>query len=122
MILSNYMKNRGLSSNTYAIILLIVIFSFLVYYQFDLISGSVSEISCRHSRKKINKSLDNYNSRNTKNVNFVSEIYKPIKLHVLYEEKLLNYVPVCPQSGLYKINEKGKVYCTFHNIIEESKY
>ncbi|MCK5683654.1 hypothetical protein KAJ27_06015 [bacterium] len=122
MMIFNCIRKRGITSNTYAIFLLIILFSLLVYYQFDIISGSVSGISCRHSRKKINESLDNLRSRKEKDLNFISELYKPVKLHILYEEKLLNYVPVCPQGGIYKLNENGKVYCTIHNIMEESKY
>lgn len=118
----HFRPDRGMSFYAVSGIIIVLVFLAFVYYQFDTISGSVSAISCSYSKRTVDKALINYYNKTKTSINFVSELYKPVKLYILYQEKLLNYVPVCPQQGVYKADENGAVYCSFHNRIKESKF
>ncbi|PKL47843.1 MAG: hypothetical protein CVV42_11925 [Candidatus Riflebacteria bacterium HGW-Riflebacteria-2] len=105
----------------YAIVFLLVgvILSIFIFFpQFLNMQSGIYGISCREIRVKIRAAVEEYNANNTRTI---IEPGKRVDLDTLKEKGFLAEIRLCPQKGEYKFDDKGNVYCTFHNAEENEQ-
>jgi len=96
-----------------AVVLFVAAFVYVASLQFFAIEANVSLISCRSSRNTVATSIAEYRADfPNETVGFVR---KEILLKKLYDAKYLRIKPKCWDGGIYKLNSKDEVYCTYHN-------
>lgn len=96
-----------------AVALFVVAFVYVAALQFFAIEANVSLISCRSSRNTIATSIAEYRADYPNDS--IGHVRKEINLKKLYDAKYLRISPKCWNGGLYKLNVKDEVYCTYHN-------
>ena len=96
-----------------AIILLSVFLIYIAVGQYYTIRENIAEISCRSVRKSINRALESYKTENPGSR--AALVNKNIDIEKLIKAGNLKYFPKCWDGGMYRVNEKGVVYCTYHN-------
>lgn len=106
------LKNFGFSSYGTAILLAVVLaVALYVVPEFFRIQRNIHKLSCRTIVRDIQSSLEEFNMSNP-GYRWVPK--KDVDIKMLLEANCLDFVPVCPDGGIYRINESGVVYCTYH--------
>ncbi len=106
---------RYLSYTWYEILAVIVFFAAFVYIaslQFFTIEANVSFISCRSARTTLATAISEYKADFPQEV--IGHVKKEVNIKKLLSSKYLRYYPKCWNGGMFKLNAKDEVYCTYH--------
>jgi hypothetical protein len=80
--------------------------------QFKNLRKSVRQVSCRHTKKNLQRAVEIYLDYAG---SALPPVYKALDIQVLIKENTLKTIPVCGEGGIYRINDNGMIYCSFHD-------
>lgn len=90
-----------------------VILIYLATLQYFVIEENVSAISCRAVRKSINTAVQQF--KTDRQGESPGAVLKRVRIGELVKRGFLTYYPECWNRGVYKLNDRDVVYCTYHN-------
>lgn len=106
---------RYLTYTWYEMLAVVLFFAGFVYVaslQFFAIEANVSFISCRSARNMTATAISEYKADFPHET--IGVVKKEINLKKLVSSKYLRYNPKCWNGGIFKLNAKEEVYCTYH--------
>lgn len=81
--------------------------------QYFAIEANISAISCRAVRGSVTTAVQQFRAdRSGENPGL---IHKRVRVGELIKAGALNFYPECWNKGVYKLNERDMVYCTYHD-------
>lgn len=105
-------KNRGLSYYTLAWFMVFIFIFLIGISQFRNLRKSVRKVSCSHTKKNLQRAVEIYLDYSEFSL---PPVYKALNIQELIRENTLKTIPVCGEGGIYRINDNGMIYCSFHD-------
>lgn len=105
-------RNRGISYYTLAWTVVFIFIWIIGISQFRNLRRSVRKVSCRHSKKNLQRAVEIYLDYSEAGL---PPVYKALNIQDLIRENTLKTIPVCGEGGIYRINDNGMIYCSFHD-------
>jgi|GEM_PF-3830341 len=95
-----------------AVLLFFTGFIYVASLQFFTIEENVGYVSCRSTRRTITMAVSEYRADFPSSI--IGHVKKEINLKRLLESKYLRNNPKCWADGVFKLNSRDEVYCTYH--------
>lgn len=108
-------ENKG---NIIAILIVLAIFLFTFFYQYQNIRNTIYGVVCSSYVRNVKKSLLTVATAHSE-IN--PPAYKPLNIEYLYKESLINSYKKCGNGGFYFFNPGGRICCSFHDRNEFSR-
>lgn len=112
----NVRRTAGRQGLTWYELIGILLFSGLFVYlavlQYFVIEENIAAISCRAVRKSVNTAVQQFKTDRTESPGLVN---KRVRIGALVKGGFMSYYPECWNKGVYKLNDRDVVYCTYHN-------
>ncbi len=86
---------------------------YLAALQYFVIEENVAAISCRAVRKSVTTSVQQF--KTDRNGESPGAVFKRVRVGDLLKGGFISFYPECWNRGVYKLNDRDVVYCTYHN-------
>lgn len=90
-----------------------LLLGYLAVLQYFSIEANIAAISCRAVRKSVTTSVQQF--RTDRSGESPGLLHKRVRIGELIKGNFLSFYPECWNKGVYKLNDRDVVYCTYHN-------
>lgn len=90
-----------------------VVLVYLAALQYFVIEENVAAISCRAVRKSVGTAVQQF--KTDRQGESPGAVLKRVRIGELVKRGCISYYPECWNRGVFKLNDRDVVYCTYHN-------